>query len=220
MMPESPRIRRLRSDLRALQQLHEESTILRFSALSQVRGEPPDSYNIVFHGLGLHRHEGSEVLIRDQHGLQIRLGAGYPRQMPELRWKTPIFHPNISASGIVCLGGFGAHWVPSLQLDKLCSMLWDMIRYKNFDTSSPFNRDAAAWAMTQQQFRFPIDTRPLRDRLQATPLNVPLSQERMPVSVVPAAIVPAEIVYLNEPTTIVDAELVEADQPDVVFVDP
>ncbi len=208
MVLESPRIRRLRSDLRALQQLHEESTILRFAARSQVRGEPPDSYNIVFHGLGLHRQDGSGIRIRDQHGVQIRLGAGYPRQMPELRWQTPIFHPNISASGVVCLGGFGAHWVPSLQLDKLCCMLWDMIRYKNLDTSSPFNREAAAWATTQQQFRFPIDTRPLRDRLQPTPLNVPPRHELGTVS-----IVPAEIVYLDEPTTIVDAELVEDDRP-------
>ena len=67
--------------------------------------------------------------------------------MPELAWKSPIFHPNISASGVVCLGGYGTYWVPSLALDELCSMLWDMIRYENFDETSPYNREAAAWAL-------------------------------------------------------------------------
>src|SRR5262249_51873027 len=87
--------------------------------------------------------------------------------MPELAWKSPIFHPNISASGIVCLGGYGTYWVPSLALDELCGMLWDMIRYANFDETSPYNREAAAWAKSQTFFRLPIEERPLRDKLTA-----------------------------------------------------
>ena len=85
--------------------------------------------------------------------------------MPEISWKTPIFHPNISASGVVCLGGYGTYWVPSLTLDELCTMLWDMIRYENYDEKSPYNREAAGWIKTQEEFRMPLDTRPLRDRL-------------------------------------------------------
>ena len=85
--------------------------------------------------------------------------------MPELTWMSPIFHPNISASGVVCLGGYGTHWVPSLSLDELCGMLWDMIRYRNFDVESPYNREAALWAKTQTRFAFPLDDRPIRDRI-------------------------------------------------------
>ena len=87
--------------------------------------------------------------------------------MPELAWKSPIFHPNISASGVVCLGGYGTYWVPSLALDELCGMLWDMIRFENYDETSPYNREAAAWAKNQTFFRLPIDDRPLRNRLAA-----------------------------------------------------
>jgi hypothetical protein len=83
--------------------------------------------------------------------------------MPELAWKSPIFHPNISASGVVCLGGYGTYWVPSLTLDELCVMLWDMIRYQNYDETSPYNRDAANWIKNQVHFRLPVDSRPLRD---------------------------------------------------------
>ena len=84
--------------------------------------------------------------------------------MPELRWLTPIYHPNISEIGMVCLGAYGTHWVPSLALDELCVMLWDMARYQNYDIRSPYNREAALWAANQTTFRFPMDTRPIRDR--------------------------------------------------------
>jgi hypothetical protein len=47
----------------------------------------------------------------------------------------------------------------------LCVMLWDMLRFENYDESSPYNREAAAWAKSQTFFRLPIDDRPLRDKL-------------------------------------------------------
>ena len=75
--------------------------------------------------------------------------------MPEIRWLTPIYHPNISEIGMVCLGGYGTHWVPSLHLDELCGMLWDMARYHNYDIRSPYNRDAALWVANQTTFLFP-----------------------------------------------------------------
>ena len=43
-------------------------------------------------------------------------------------------------------------------------MLWDMIRYENYDETSPYNRDAANWIKNQIHYRLPLDPRPLRDR--------------------------------------------------------
>jgi ubiquitin-protein ligase len=161
-MRESPRLRRLRSDRTSLDKLQSESTIFQFSA----SGNPPDFYQVRFNGRGLWRPQpNANVQIHDRHEVHIKLGASYPRMMPEIAWKTPIFHPNISASGVVCLGGYGTYWVPSLTLDELCTMLWDMIRYENYDEKSPYNREAAGWIKTQEEFRMPLDTRPLRDRL-------------------------------------------------------
>jgi ubiquitin-protein ligase len=161
-MRESPRSRRLKSDHKALEQLAADSSIFRFQAY----GNPADFYMLKFRGRGVWKPDPQgEVLLRDEHEVHIRLGASYPRMMPELAWKSPIFHPNISASGVVCLGGYGTYWVPSLALDELCSMLWDMVRYQNFDETSPYNREAAAWAKHQTYFQLPIDARPLRDKL-------------------------------------------------------
>jgi ubiquitin-protein ligase len=158
-MHQSPRIRRLHSDLAALERLRSESSVFRFTAT----GDPPQLYRISFSGKGLWRDERGRVRAHEHHHVVITLGASYPRSMPEIRWSSKIFHPNISEIGMVCLGGYGTHWCPSLQLDELCVMLWDMVRYHNYDIRSPYNRESALWVAGQSEFRFPTDSRPLRD---------------------------------------------------------
>jgi ubiquitin-protein ligase len=157
-MHQSPRIRRLHSDLAALDRLRSESSVFRFTST----GDPPQQYHITFAGQSLWRDHG-KYRILERHRVEIKLGASYPRSMPEIRWLTPIFHPNISEIGMVCLGGYGTHWVPSVQLDELCVMLWDMARFHNYDIRSPYNRECALWVAGQSTFRFPVDSRPLRD---------------------------------------------------------
>jgi ubiquitin-protein ligase len=178
-MHESPRIRRLRSDLAAMERLQSESSVLRFRA----QGRPPvQHYVVIFQGRSLWRDRGGKVTTLERHEVEIKLGASYPRTMPELRWLTPIYHPNISEIGMVCLGGYGTHWVPSLNLDELCGMLWDMARYHNYDIRSPYNREAALWVANQTTFRFPLDTRSVRDlraalgRVESVPSAPPASQ--------------------------------------------
>jgi ubiquitin-protein ligase len=157
-MHQSPRIRRLRNDLAALDRLASESSVFQF----QATGNPPNHYLITLKGRGLCRDRG-KIKIVGVHRIEIKLGASYPRTIPEIRWLTPVYHPNISEIGMVCLGGYGTHWVPSVQLDELCMMLWDMARYHNYDIRSPYNRDAALWVANQTAVLFPTDHRPLRD---------------------------------------------------------
>jgi hypothetical protein len=201
-MRESPRIRRLRTDLKALESLQAESTILDFKA----GGNPPSEYLVKFLGKGLAKSSDLlKVLIRDEHSVSVRLGASYPRVMPELQWLTPIFHPNISGSGAVCLGGYGTYWVPSLNLDELCEMLWDMIRYANYDVTSPYNREAAEWAGSQRQYRLPVDPRPIRDKLAgAQPGPKPAAAE--------------DVLFLDDHRP-VDAEVVEREPPDILIIE-
>lgn len=160
-MRKSPRDRRLNSDFRSVQVLAEESTIFSFHA----GGDPPKKYRLIFDGAGFQRHKNGAITVAQRHEVLVELGAAYPRMVPNLAWQTPVFHPNISNNGVVCLGGYGTHWVPSLTLSEMCTMLWDMIRYKNFDTESPYNREAALWAKSQTDFAFPIDKRSIRDRI-------------------------------------------------------
>jgi len=213
-MRESPRLRRLRSDFRDMQLLAAESSILDFSYRAAGPDMPPDAYVVRFRGRGLERANGNRIGVREYHEVSIELGASYPRQMPELAWRTPIFHPNISASGVVCLGGYAAHWVPSLTLSELCRMLWDMVRYTNYDVDSPYNREAATWARSQLEWTLPVDNRPLRDRV----INGTSSRS--------AATREPEVIFLEaqrRPPQIVVAQVVESmspvEDPDIVFID-
>ena len=161
-MRPSPRIRRLKSDYRAVCQLRDDSTIFSF----ECSGKPPQKYELLFTGTGFYQDPSTgKIKVRNQHRVTVDLVASYPRMMPGLAWQTPIFHPNISTNGVVCMGGYGSNWVPSLTLDEMITMLWDMIRYKNFDSDSPYNREAAAWIQRQTDFTQPIDTRSIRDRV-------------------------------------------------------
>jgi len=166
-MWESPRLRRLRSDWKALQQLQSQSSIFEFYAQTE---EPPEAYVLRFRGPGIAiRTENKVIYAHQEHEIGVRLATHYPRAMPELKWRTPIYHPNIAVSGAVCLGGYSKHWVPSLGLDELCCMLWDMLRFANYDVTSPYNKEAAQWAASQTQYAFPLDTRPLRDKVARIP---------------------------------------------------
>lgn len=161
-MRPSPRIRRLKADYRSVCQLRDDSTIFSF----ECSGTPPQKYELTFKGAGFYRNPSTgKIEVRHQHRVTIDLGATYPRMMPGLAWQTPIFHPNISNNGVVCMGGYGTNWVPSLTLDEMITMLWDMIRYKNFDSDSPYNREAAIWAQRLTDYQLPIDTRSIRDRV-------------------------------------------------------
>src|SRR5713226_6262141 len=102
-MYESPRDRRLRSDLRAIIRIRQQSSIVDFEAFEN----PPNRYLITFRGRGLMQPPNTdEVVFTEFHQVEIRLQSGYPRSKPDLKWRTPIFHPNISALGQVCLGGY------------------------------------------------------------------------------------------------------------------
>lgn len=183
---ESPQMRRLRHDLAAMEQLASESSIVRF----RTSGSPPNRYLVEFRGKGLARESGKIVVV-ERHEVEIKLGSSYPRTIPDLRWLTPIYHPNISEIGLVCLGGYNTHWVPSLHLNALIGMLWDMVRYFNYDIRSPYNRDAALWAANQAKFSFPIDPRPLTDRRQALGRIESDPSDKLPAPSSPAVPEPA-----------------------------
>ncbi|MBI4566123.1 MAG: ubiquitin--protein ligase [Planctomycetes bacterium] len=164
-MLDTPRNRRLVADAEAMNALRGSSTILEYIAY----GQPPERYLVTFRGQGLLRRSETEAVeIAEVHRVEIRLGIDYPRSRPDIQWLTSIYHPNISAVGAVCLGGYSAHWVPSLSLTELVEMLWDMVRMANFDPNSAYNYAAGRWCESQTQFSFPLDRRNLRDRLGQT----------------------------------------------------
>ena len=95
----------------------------------------------------------------DRVRLRINLPARYPFERPTVTIETPIFHPNVFTSGVVCQGD---RWIPSEGLDLLVKR---MIRLVTFDPAhvnpaSAANRSAASWYLAQRSLEpstFPTD---------------------------------------------------------------
>lgn len=82
--------------------------------------------------------------IENRIRLRVTLPARYPFLPPVASVETPVYHPNVFPSGLVCLG---TRWLPSEGLDLF---LKRVIRLLTFDpllvnVASPANREAASW---------------------------------------------------------------------------
>ena len=158
---DNPRERRLIRDLKQMKQLRDESDILDFKVI----GDPPEKYVITFKGKGLE----SAKKKRNTHKLEITLGPEYPRNFPNIRWTTPIYHPNIS--GHVCLGTF--QMTPHVKLTDLVEILWDMTRMANWNPYSTLT--SGEWQELNRDIGFPVDSRILRNL--APPAEAPPDDE-------------------------------------------
>jgi ubiquitin-protein ligase len=148
---------RLRNDLRNVQALVNRSE---FVHIVSTDGDPPEKYVIRFTCKGVERVNSSgKARFRESHDVSIYLHAEYPLKQPQLKWLTPIFHPNIHVSGAVCIGA----WWPAKTLDELLLTLAEMVQYKNFDPKDPMNSKAASWALRNKRL-FPVDRRSLKGR--------------------------------------------------------
>ncbi|MBK8434762.1 MAG: hypothetical protein IPL28_27220 [Chloroflexi bacterium] len=146
---------RLRNDYNRVLEMVNRSDLLH---IVRTEGDPPDKYQIRYTCRGVESiNAAGAPTIREVHEVSVYLHAEYPLKQPQLKWLTPIFHPNIHATGAVCIGA----WWPAKTLDELILNLGDMIQYKNLDPKDPMNSKAAAWAL-RNKHRFPIDERDLK----------------------------------------------------------
>jgi ubiquitin-protein ligase len=159
---QAEREQRLLSDLEALRALKNESTIFDFEA----SGDPPDRYLLTFRGKGLCSEPAAknDVKTIDFHQCDLRLPYSYPERPPDIRWITPVLHPNISFSGCINARDIGIHWTPEVGLDSVCERLWDIARLAFVDADKAVNYSAKNWFEANPSQAKPVDPRPLRDR--------------------------------------------------------
>jgi len=146
---------RLRNDYKNVRDLVNRSELIHIMTTD---GDPPEKYLIRFTCKGVERvTPAGKPILRETHEVRIYLHAEYPLKQPQLKWLTPIFHPNIHVTGAVCIGA----WWPAKTLDELLLTLAEMVQFKNFDPKDPMNSKAAAWALRNKRL-FPIDKRGLK----------------------------------------------------------
>ena len=143
------RERRLRAD--------REMVLRAFASHPHIRvveaiGDPPERYRIEYRLRGLVMQKDA-LAEKDSHLVEIFLTLGYPRQAPQCRMLTPVFHPNI-APHAVCIGD---HWSAGESLTALVVRIGEMLTFQSYNTKSPLNGPAARWA-EENVHRLPLQS--------------------------------------------------------------
>lgn len=155
---DNPQMRRLRADYERVQQLVNQSDLIR---IINTQGNPPNVYTIEYTCRGVERVQGNQAVMRDTHQVVFTLPSGYPRDKPHVRFETPIFHPNISSGGGVCIGP----WYASKWLDELVIMIAELIQYKippTRDTLTDVLTQSAVEWLRNNRNRLPVDKREIK----------------------------------------------------------
>lgn len=171
------RLRRLYNDYDQMVALHERNGLIYVVVAS---GDPPERYIVGFRCRGVAEIDDHDrPVTRDDHRVELILTIEYPRVWPIMRWLTPIFHPNFDDRGNVCLKA----WYPQQTLRELCEVLAELVQYKNYNTTSPLNMDAAMWAMRHRD-ELPTDKRSLYTQVADQAAPAPIAQSVHQASVV------------------------------------
>ena len=148
------REKRLENDFKELSQLVNNSggTL----AIVSTQGKPVEVYTIEYRCKGIESLQNNQPVYRTTHSVEITLGNNYPREKPNAKFITDIFHPNVFKNKNVCLGSY---WTMAENLSELVIRIGKIIQYSKdvLNLKSPANSEAEDWAENNMQL-FPVDT--------------------------------------------------------------
>jgi ubiquitin-conjugating enzyme E2 D/E len=112
--------------------------------------EPEDPNKDMMHWIGWIEGPEDSPYAGGKFHLTLTFPSDYPFKPPTIKFLTPIYHPNISTEGEICLDILHSQWSPALTirslLISLCSLLTDP------NSEHGMNNDAL------QLYRIDIDT--------------------------------------------------------------
>lgn len=146
----SVRLRRLKADEEMVRRAFAQHPFIR---VAEAMGEPPERYRFELKVGGLVVVD-DQVVPKDTHLVEIYLTLGYPRQAPQCRMLTPVFHPNIAPHAI-CIGD---HWSAGQSLAAVVLRIAEMLAFQSYNVKSPLNGAAARWA-SEHAASLPVDAR-------------------------------------------------------------
>jgi ubiquitin-protein ligase len=151
-------------------------------------GDPPSDIALSFN---LKTARSSSYPKEIQNGIMvaIKLPARYPFQEPSAHIETPIFHPNVYTSGMIC---FGIKWLPTQGLELLARRIAQIVIFDPtiLNEQSPANSAAREWyrgAIRDFPGSFPTDTFDVvaaeqkRGKISWTDVSEPVQPRRVTV---------------------------------------
>lgn len=101
-------------------------------SVSDPGADPSFPIMLTVHVSGVEGHTSRDN-VSTEHEFVLEIGDDFPYERPRVRWKTPIFHPNImppEEGGIVCVMGID-HWDFNTGLDSFIGDITDLIKNPN-----------------------------------------------------------------------------------------
>jgi ubiquitin-protein ligase len=114
-------------------------------SIESARGNPPETYILVFRGRCIAELRGTAPVYCDRQRMKIEFPADYPAVPPLVTVLGAIFHPHVwPHNNVVCLGP----WNITESLDSLALRLEAIVRYapEQLNWKSVANQEAAIWA--------------------------------------------------------------------------
>jgi len=149
--------RRRTEDLRRLRELSTASNGR--IVIENVDGDPPRSVTLVLRYRSAKGEDFPPATV-DQSRVRVDFPSRYPMIAPKATILTPIFHPNVYTSGLICLGDT---WMPTETLDALVRRIIRLITFDPLVSGGepPANQTALRWykrLRKQSPNPFPTDT--------------------------------------------------------------
>jgi ubiquitin-protein ligase len=146
-------------DVRKLRELAEQ--VPKRLKIVSISGTPPNKIEIDLYFKTVPSRQYPKA-VQDVTRVTVDLPSRYPMQdaPPIATIRTRILHPNVYASGQICLG---VKWLPTLGLDFLVKRIIQIITFdpEILNEKSPANTDALSWyreARRSHPSVFPTDT--------------------------------------------------------------
>lgn len=107
-----------------------------------VAGVPPQRVNIRI-AIPTAKNNQYPLVRQDYSEAEIILGAKYPFEKPIVVFKTPIWNPNVSASGTLCFGD----WTVTENLELFVIRIMKVVALdpEIINSKSPYNAESAKW---------------------------------------------------------------------------
>ncbi len=107
--------------------------------LQDLQKDPPASCSAGPVGEDLFQWEGvifgpdASPYMGGVYKLKIQFPADYPFRPPHVQFATKIYHPNITATGLICIDTLKSQWSPALTISKVLLMITSLLTDPNPD---------------------------------------------------------------------------------------
>ena len=134
--------------------------------LAELRSDPPANCSAGPEGEDIFKWEGMIMGPTDSpytggiFKLRIQFPVDYPFKPPHIQFTTKIYHPNINASGLICLDILKQQWSPALTIGKVLLSITSLLTDPNPDdpfvpeiaqqykrSKTQYEAEAKAWTL-------------------------------------------------------------------------